>query len=87
MILFCGNCRKDDMGKVNKELISEMRAKGFVTIAEAARIVRRSKWTVYYWAEHILGLPNVRRLGKSWFVCKVAVQMFAHGRRAGGAPW
>ena len=72
------------MGKPNRELIAEMHSEGFITIAEAARIVRRSKWTVYYWVQHQIRWTEVTRRGSSWFVRRVAVKMFAHGRRAGG---
>ena len=68
------------MGKPNSGLIREMRAAGFVTIKEAARRVRRSQWTVYYWAKHIMHEENVRRSGKSWFVLAASVKMIAGGR-------
>jgi hypothetical protein len=68
------------MGKPNSGLIREMRASGFVTIEEAARRVRRSKWTMYYWARHMLSVGNVKRSGKSWFVMLSAVKLLAGGR-------
>ena len=68
------------MGKPNSGLIREMRSAGFVTIKEAARRVRRSQWTVYYWAKKMLDPKEVKRSGRSWFVQVSAMKMLAGGR-------
>jgi len=68
------------MGKLNNELLREMRANGFVTVEEAARRVKRSKWTMYYWAKHVLSAGNVKRSGKAWFLRLSAVKLLSGGR-------